>query len=571
MEKQNELEDIIEDVTVEQLAEELELEQESSIVSEEQAVDSDEVDLIEAKNEEAEDDADTDESEMGESDDSDEDDMEEGVRPHVDSDGKGNFKIVAASGKAVRYFNKDEYGANAEKVAKLALDKNMEKYMKEDSVELEEGVEQIANRAKNLKKGDKTNFGVVTDIGTDSITFKSKDTPVSKIKFNQRKVGSSDFVLDKLQKLSEALDPVGKEDDDIDNDGKVDDSDTYLKKRRDAVTAAMKNESVELEEDFNAAAESLNTKYKFLRRQADEAEEKYKKAKERKLDDDSLEPYYTAMRNFNDKADDAYDAYKAAKGKAKNESVDYTEDLRVLTDSEANLTEAFKEKTAILFEAALTSKVREEKQRLAEEFETKLQEQSEQQRNDLAEKVDNYLTYVVEAWVEDNKVALESTLRTEVAENFISAMKSVFVEHYIEVPESKKDIVSDMESEVARLKESLQDNQSEVQSLSEKVEVLVREKILAEAADSLADTQAAKLNDLVQDIEFVSEDTFRNKVETIKEAYFSNKDNLKSLEESTEVYDSTEVIIEGADSSESISPTMAKYLTAVSSLARAKG
>lgn len=500
MEKQTELEDIIEDVTVEQLAEELELEQESSIVSEEQAVDSDEVDLIEAKSEEAEDDADTDESEMGESDDSDEDDMEEGVRPHVDSDGKGNFKIVAASGKAVRYFNKDEYGANAEKVAKLALDKNMEKYMKEDSVELEEGVEQIANHVKNLKKGDKTNFGVVTDIGSDSITFKSKDTPVSKIRFNQRKVGSSDFVLDKLLKLKEdsdleeALDAVGKEDDDIDNDGDSDNSDEYLKKRRDAVSAAMKKEDV-----------------------------------------------------------------------------DYTEDLRVLTDSEANLTEAFKEKTAILFEAALTSKVREEKQRLAEEFETKLQEQSEQQRNDLAEKVDNYLTYVVEAWVEDNKVALESTLRTEVAENFISAMKSVFVEHYIEVPESKKDIVSDMESEVARLKESLQDNQSEVQSLSEKVEVLVREKILAEAADSLADTQAAKLNDLVQDIEFVSEDTFRNKVETIKEAYFSNKDNLKSLEESTEVYDSTEVIIEGADSDESISPTMAKYLTAVSSLARAKG
>jgi hypothetical protein len=496
MEENNQLEDIIEDVTVEQLAEELGLEQESTIVSEEQAEVSDEVDLIEAKTkkEEAEDDADTDESEMGESDDNDEDDMEEGVRPHVDSDGKGNFKIVAASGKAVRYFSKDEYGGNAEKVAKLALDKNMEKYVKEDSIELEEGVEQIANRAKGMKKGDKTNFGVVTDIGTDSITFKSKDIPVSKIKFNQRKVGSSDFVLDKLQRVSEALDAVGKEDDDIDNDGDSDKSDEYLKNRRDAVTAAVKKESV-----------------------------------------------------------------------------DYTEDLKVLTDSEANLTESFKEKTAILFEAALTSKVREEKQRLAEEFETKLQEQSEQQRDDLAEKVDNYLTYVVEAWVEDNKVALESTLRTEVAENFISAMKSVFVEHYIEVPESKKDIVSDMESEVARLKESLQDNQSEVQSLSEKVEVLVREKILAEAADSLADTQAAKLNDLVQDIEFVSEDTFRNKVETIKEAYFSNKDNLKSLEESTEVYDSTEVIIEGADSDESISPTMAKYLTAVSRLAKAKG
>ena len=263
-------------------------------------------------------------------------------------------------------------------------------------------------------------------------------------------------------------------------------------------------------------------------------------------------------------------AMKDFKEPTKNES--YEAELAALTESEANLTESFKEKAAIIFEAAVTSKIREEKEKLAEQFEAQLSEQTAQVREDLAEKVDNYLTYVVESWVEDNKVAIESGLRSEIAENFIGALKTVFVENYIEVPESKKDLVSELEVELAGLKESAALAQADATVLSERVEVLVREKVLAEAALTLADTQAAKLADLVQDVEFVSEDTFRNKVETIKEAYFSNKDNVKALEESSDsTYETIETIVEGEGFSDEISPSMAKYLTAVSRLATAKG
>jgi hypothetical protein len=250
----------------------------------------------------------------------------------------------------------------------------------------------------------------------------------------------------------------------------------------------------------------------------------------------------------------------------------YAADLAALTESEANLTESFKEKAAIIFEAALTSKIREEKEKLAEQFETQLSEQTAQLREDLEDKVDNYLTYVVESWVEDNKVAVESGLRAEIAENFIGALKTVFVENYIEVPESKKDMVSELEAELAAIKESATQSQSDAVILSERVEELVREKVLAESALTLADTQAAKLANLVQDVEFVSEDTFRNKVETIKEAYFSSKDNVKALEESSDsTYETVETIVEGEDFQNEISPSMAKYLTAVSRLAVAKG
>ena len=270
-----------------------------------------------------------------------------------------------------------------------------------------------------------------------------------------------------------------------------------------------------------------------------------------------------------DDADEAEEMHSEIK-KSKNES--YQADLAALTESEANLSESFKEKAAIIFEAAVTSKIREEKEKLAEQFETQLSEQTAQVREDLAEKVDNYLTYVVESWVEDNKVAIESGLRSEIAENFIGALKTVFVENYIEVPESKKDLVSDLEVELAAIKESATQAQADAAILNERVEELVREKIISEAGLTLADTQAAKLANLVQDVEFVSEDTFRNKVETIKEAYFSNKDNVKALEESSDsTYETIETIVEGEDFSNEISPSMAKYLTAVSRLATAKG
>lgn len=273
-----------------------------------------------------------------------------------------------------------------------------------------------------------------------------------------------------------------------------------------------------------------------------------------------------AQEKVVDAAKDAYKKYK----ETHNES--YQNDLAALTESEANLSESFKEKAAIIFEAAVTSKVREEKEKLAEQFETQLSEQTAQVREDLAEKVDNYLTYVVESWVEDNKVAIESGLRSEIAENFIGALKTVFVENYIEVPESKKDLVSDLEVELAAIKESATQAQADAAILNERVEELIREKIISEAGLTLADTQAAKLANLVQDVEFVSEDTFRNKVETIKEAYFSNKDNVKALEESSDsTYETIETIVEGEDFSNEISPSMAKYLTAVSRLATAKG
>lgn len=248
--------------------------------------------------------------------------------------------------------------------------------------------------------------------------------------------------------------------------------------------------------------------------------------------------------------------------KTTNESIDYATDLNSLVEDDQTLSEDFKEKAGIIFEAALTSRLREETETLQEDFDNRLVEETEKIKETLSEKIDNYLTYAVESWVEDNKIALESGLRTEVAENFIDALKNVFVEHYIEVPDTKKNLVAELENKLTIAEQALSATEEKANDLNEQVEKLTRETVIAEATESLADTQAARLIGLVQDVEFVNEETFRKKVLTIKECYFKNKPETVIEKDDTSSYTKTEVIVEDNIENE-ISPSMQKYVNAL--------
>lgn len=250
-------------------------------------------------------------------------------------------------------------------------------------------------------------------------------------------------------------------------------------------------------------------------------------------------------------------------------------DITKLVESEEGLTEEFKERATIIFEAAVRSKIIEMKAVLQEEYDTRLIEEVESVKENLTEKIDSYLTYAVESWVEENKVAIESSLRTEIAENFIGALKSVFVEHYIEVPDSKVDLFANLEEEVTKLKEDAVEADRISESLAAGVITLTREKIMTESFKDLADTQVEKLKSLVEDIEFVDATSYKKKIETIKEFYITGSDKeTETLQESydTNAYVSTETIVENNDlGGEEISPTMSRYLTAISRSARASG
>jgi len=249
------------------------------------------------------------------------------------------------------------------------------------------------------------------------------------------------------------------------------------------------------------------------------------------------------------------------------ETESYVEDLKILADSEQELTESFKAKVGTLFEGAIANRVVEIKESLEAQYENDLQEEVGYIRESLVTKIDDYLSYVVETWIEENQEFVDNKLRTEIAENFMKALQGVFTEHYIEVPDSKVDLVDQLSDEVKSIEETLTTVEEKNISLSEEVEKLYREKIVSEATGDLASTQAAKLNSLLEDVDFVDAETFTEKVDVIKEGFFSDSDSKEEEEVITESTDSTNVktIVEGEiDPNSKLSGDMQRYISTLS-------
>ena len=206
-----------------------------------------------------------------------------------------------------------------------------------------------------------------------------------------------------------------------------------------------------------------------------------------------------------------------------------TDELNDLVESEQTLSDEFKAKTAVIFDTAIRSKLSEEVERIEDEYQSRLDEELEATRSDLVEKVDSYLNYVVENWMTENQIAVESGLRTEIAENFMTSLKDLFVESYIEVPESKVNLVDELAEQVSELEEKLNAQTGSAIAMSEQVETLQREAIIREHAGDLADTQVEKLKGLVESLDFEDAESFAHKVKTVKESYF--KKDVATVEE----------------------------------------
>lgn len=274
----------------------------------------------------------------------------------------------------------------------------------------------------------------------------------------------------------------------------------------------------------------------------DAAEKKGPVAKKRKGDKGTSEPMQ-----------------KGDAGAMKAESVDidgdFSEDLNALVESEATLSDEFKAKTAVIFEAAVKSKISTEINRLETEYADQLAEEVATTKNDLVEKVDSYLNYVVEQWMDDNKLAIQSGLRSEIAEGFMDKLKDLFVESYVEVPESKVDLVDELATANEELEEQYNEAVAKAMTISEELETYKREAIIREASKDLAETQVEKLAKLAESVDFESEESFTNKVATLKESYFSQKTATSIIAEETE--DDT------ADDTVETSAAMESYLNAI--------
>lgn len=236
----------------------------------------------------------------------------------------------------------------------------------------------------------------------------------------------------------------------------------------------------------------------------------------------------------------------------------YNGELQSVMESEATLSEEFKEKTAVIFEMALKSTLAEKITSLEENYATELAEEIEQHQSAMVEKVDGYLNYVVENWMEENKVAIQQGLRTEIAEGFMDKLKDVFTESYIAVPEGKVDLLDELSEQVTDLETALNERTTEVLQSHELLENYARNEVIREASVDLVETQVEKLAALVENIDFDDIESFAKKVAIVKETHFSPEAVESPITEDVDVDQPEEI-------AEKVSDQMAQYLTAIRS------
>ena len=201
-------------------------------------------------------------------------------------------------------------------------------------------------------------------------------------------------------------------------------------------------------------------------------------------------------------------------------NISVKEDMEALMSSDDTLSEEFKVKAATIFEAAVKSKIRSEIERIDEQVRSEKGQELETFKEEITEKVDTYLNYVVEEWTKENELAIERGLKGEIAEDFISGLKQLFEDHYIDVPDEKYDVLEAQSEKISELEEKLNEAIQKSVNLTGSNEKLVREQVISEVSEDLADTEIEKFKSLTQDVDFGDEDSFREKLDTLKESYF---------------------------------------------------
>jgi hypothetical protein len=214
-------------------------------------------------------------------------------------------------------------------------------------------------------------------------------------------------------------------------------------------------------------------------------------------------------------------------------TVDMSEHLDALFNGET-LSEEFKAKAKTIFETAVITKIQEEMAKLEEVFAQALEEETEKVKTELAEGTEDYINYVVEQWVSDNEVAIEAGLRTELTEDFISGLRTLFAEHYIDIPEDKVSVVEELTTKTADLEDKLNEEIEKNVELNKLVNEFAKAEIVAEITEGLTDTQVEKIKELAEGVEFIGVDEFQTAIKTLKENYFPTKEPVKSDIEKTD-------------------------------------
>tara|TARA_Y100000015_G_scaffold1686_1_gene1664 strand:- start:82 stop:1140 length:1059 start_codon:yes stop_codon:yes gene_type:complete len=239
-------------------------------------------------------------------------------------------------------------------------------------------------------------------------------------------------------------------------------------------------------------------------------------------------------------------------------NIDLSDDVKALVSTDADLSEEFKEKAATIFETAVKTRIQEQVKVIEAQYEKKLSEETETIKEAMTEKVDSYLNYVVEEWMKENELAVERGIRTEIAEDFITGLKSLFKEHYIDVPEEKYNVLDDLTNQTKDLESKLNEQIEKNVNLTKEVSELNKREAIAEVSEDLTDTETEKFVSMAENVEFDSAEKFKEKLETIKESYFPKTKSEVAEENSVDSVAANEPAVEAS------SDAMAAYTAAIS-------
>ena len=450
------------------------------------------------------------------------------------------------------------------------LDKTIEELEAEVLAELEE-----ANGADAPKKGsmkaepmDKKPEGEVQDTGSAVVSPDQGDAPVKKVVAKAKEITGQ--APQKGEGKPDAQ-PKLKEEEEKEDEKSLD------AKSEKKEVEEMHDKEEEMKPDTGKMKETMLKAMKSMKKDAlENMYASYMKASMNKTKDEMVKEMTDGVsslsdakiqnlhQSFDSKGVEISEQEKDEKTEERLKSVDVKEHVDALLSNDSNLSEDFKVKAATIFETAVKSKIRSEIKRLEDEYASELIEAQTENRNSLSEKVDNYLNYVVEEWMKENELALERGLKGEIAEDFISGLKTLFEDHYIDVPNEKYDVLEAQADKISTLEKKLEETIQQVVETKNSNSDLIKEKVMSDVTSDLTETEIEKFQTLAQDVEYSNEEGFAEKLSTIKESYFpSIKVESKSIDNGVETGTAVQDITEGSP--------MAKYMTAIGKTAVSNG
>jgi len=398
------------------------------------------------------------------------------------------------------------------------LDKTIEELEAEVLAELEEASQDAPAKSGTKAESPDKLEGEVQDTGKAVVKPDQGDAPAKKVVAKAKEISGeepqkSEAKPDKPEKLAAG--------DNVDHDGE------------------------ELSEAPKTKADHLETFSKMKASEVKEMLAAYQKSIAEKAKDEGYEE------------EEEDEEVKKEALNARIKEINVEEDVAALINDEDNLSEEFKSKASTIFEAAVKSKVRAELERIEKDLVEETAKDMEEYKDELSTKVDSYLNYVVEEWTKENELAIERGLKGEIAEDFIAGLKQLFEDHYIDVPDEKYDVLEAQSEKIEELEGRLNEEIQKNVEIKEANSTLVREQVITEISEDLADTESEKFVELTKDVEFTDQDSFREKLSTLKESYFpkmssSSNGETSSVEEDT-----------GLAQDVDVSKSMAAYMSAI--------